>query len=164
MRRGRGRSRKGGRRGNGKGRRGKKGRCKEEREGESESGSEERERGRRRARERGREAGEERKRGKKEDGKSRRGRGCIFDLNFYKLLSKFSHFLSPDECIFDLNFCELTNEPNNDDFDWSLGRGTERTNTGPTKDQSSFLSNGVTSGWFLFVFRLIGCCFLLLFL
>lgn len=37
MRRGRGRSRKGGRRGNGKGRRGKKGRCKEEREGERRS-------------------------------------------------------------------------------------------------------------------------------
>lgn len=56
-----------------------------------------------------------------------------------------------NECIFDLNFCELTNEPNNDDFDWSLGRGTERTNTGPTKDQSSFLSNGVTSGGYAYI-------------
>ncbi|XP_042868707.1 MAM and LDL-receptor class A domain-containing protein 1-like [Penaeus japonicus] len=56
-----------------------------------------------------------------------------------------------NECTFDFNFCDLTNEPNNDDFDWSLGRGTEKMNTGPTKDQSSFISNGITNGGYAYI-------------
>ncbi|XP_069995993.1 MAM and LDL-receptor class A domain-containing protein 1 [Penaeus vannamei] len=56
-----------------------------------------------------------------------------------------------NECIFDLNFCELTNEPNNDDFDWSLGRGSGKTNTGPTRDQAFYFTDSVTSGGYAFI-------------
>ncbi|XP_042890845.1 MAM and LDL-receptor class A domain-containing protein 1-like [Penaeus japonicus] len=56
-----------------------------------------------------------------------------------------------NECIFDANFCELTNEPNNDDFDWSLGRGSDKINTGPTRDQSSFITNLITGGGYAYI-------------
>ncbi|XP_024085884.1 MAM and LDL-receptor class A domain-containing protein 1-like isoform X4 [Cimex lectularius] len=49
-------------------------------------------------------------------------------------------------CTFEGGFCGWLNEEN-DDFDWSLGRGSRNPSTGPATDRSSFIYGGMEGGY-----------------
>ncbi|XP_046682188.1 MAM and LDL-receptor class A domain-containing protein 1-like [Homalodisca vitripennis] len=49
-------------------------------------------------------------------------------------------------CTFEGGFCGWTNDPN-DDFEWSLGRGSRNPSTGPATDRSSFIYGGMEGGY-----------------
>ncbi|XP_072154876.1 MAM and LDL-receptor class A domain-containing protein 1 isoform X1 [Bemisia tabaci] len=49
-------------------------------------------------------------------------------------------------CTFEGGFCGWTNDEE-DDFDWSLGRGSENPSTGPATDRSSFIYGGIEGGY-----------------
>ncbi|XP_054280218.1 MAM and LDL-receptor class A domain-containing protein 1-like [Macrosteles quadrilineatus] len=49
-------------------------------------------------------------------------------------------------CTFEGGFCGWTNDAN-DDFDWSLGRGSRNPSTGPATDRSSFIYGGMEGGY-----------------
>ncbi|CAH1392773.1 unnamed protein product [Nezara viridula] len=49
-------------------------------------------------------------------------------------------------CTFEGGFCGWINEEN-DDFDWSLGRGSRNPSTGPATDRSSFMYGGMEGGY-----------------
>lgn len=46
-------------------------------------------------------------------------------------------FFVQDECNFDAGFCQFSNDGMEDDFDWSLSRGSIKPGTGPMADQSA---------------------------
>lgn len=50
-------------------------------------------------------------------------------------------------CTFEAGFCTWTNQDENDDFDWKLGRGSQNIFTGPARDFSSFDNNEISGGY-----------------
>ncbi|CAG7819888.1 unnamed protein product [Allacma fusca] len=52
----------------------------------------------------------------------------------------------PGHCNFDGGFCDWTNEQT-DDFDWSLGRGSQNPSTGPIMDRASYTHGGSSGGY-----------------
>ena len=50
-------------------------------------------------------------------------------------------------CTFEGGLCSWTNQEENDDFDWSLGRGSQNIFTGPSRDFSSFGQNEQSGGF-----------------
>ena len=50
-------------------------------------------------------------------------------------------------CTFEAGFCAWTNQDENDDFDWKLGRGSQNIFTGPARDYSSFGNNEISGGY-----------------
>ena len=53
-------------------------------------------------------------------------------------------------CTFEGGMCGWTNEPETDDFDWKLGRGSDNFFTGPARDFYSF-SKEYPLGGFLYI-------------
>ncbi|XP_063218533.1 MAM and LDL-receptor class A domain-containing protein 1-like [Bacillus rossius redtenbacheri] len=49
-------------------------------------------------------------------------------------------------CTFESGFCDWKNDEEND-FDWTLGRGSHNPSTGPATDRSSFMHGGVEGGY-----------------
>ncbi|PNF30522.1 hypothetical protein B7P43_G09951 [Cryptotermes secundus] len=49
-------------------------------------------------------------------------------------------------CTFEGGFCGWTNDEE-DDFDWSLGRGSHNPSTGPATDRTSFMHGGMEGGY-----------------
>ncbi|CAG0907165.1 unnamed protein product, partial [Darwinula stevensoni] len=50
-------------------------------------------------------------------------------------------------CTFDGGFCSWTNEGRDDEFEWSLGRGSENEQTGPRRDRTSAAFGGKSGGY-----------------
>lgn len=54
----------------------------------------------------------------------------------------------PGHCNFDGGFCDWSNERGEeDDFDWSLGRGSQNPSTGPVMDRASYTHGGNSGGY-----------------
>ncbi|XP_021968384.1 MAM and LDL-receptor class A domain-containing protein 1 isoform X2 [Folsomia candida] len=53
----------------------------------------------------------------------------------------------PGHCNFDGGFCDWTNEREDDDFDWKLGRGSQNPSTGPVMDRASYTHGGNSGGY-----------------
>lgn len=51
-----------------------------------------------------------------------------------------------DDCMFDLDLCSWTNSDSSDNFDWKIGRSSEKRGTGPSRDQASSLNTRITTG------------------
>ncbi|KAK7078781.1 hypothetical protein SK128_007518 [Halocaridina rubra] len=56
-----------------------------------------------------------------------------------------------NDCMFDTTFCTWENEKFEDDFDWSLGRGSAKRGTGPASDQASSLNYQILTGGYTFI-------------
>ncbi|CAL8109886.1 unnamed protein product [Orchesella dallaii] len=73
---------------------------------------------------------------------SRRYRGFIaIDDVMFKTADQ-----CPGHCTFDGGLCDWTNEQQ-DDFDWTLGRGSQNPATGPIMDRASYTHGGSSGGY-----------------
>ncbi|XP_069951989.1 MAM and LDL-receptor class A domain-containing protein 1 isoform X3 [Cherax quadricarinatus] len=55
------------------------------------------------------------------------------------------------DCMFDLDLCSWSNSETTDDFDWKIGRSSEKRGTGPSRDQASSLITRITTGGYAYV-------------
>nr|XP_045595352.1 MAM and LDL-receptor class A domain-containing protein 1-like [Procambarus clarkii] len=56
-----------------------------------------------------------------------------------------------NDCMFDLDLCSWTNSDSSDNFDWKIGRSSEKRGTGPSRDQASSLNTRITTGGYAYV-------------
>ncbi|KAJ6225385.1 hypothetical protein RDWZM_003930 [Blomia tropicalis] len=78
--------------------------------------------------------------------RSFRGYIAIDDVQF-KQMDETAEEACKGFCTFEAGFCQWTNQDENDDFDWKLGRGSQNIFTGPARDYSSFDNNEISGGY-----------------
>ncbi|KAF7496233.1 MAM and LDL-receptor class A domain-containing protein 1 [Sarcoptes scabiei] len=82
--------------------------------------------------------------------RSFRGYIAIDDIEFKqiepKILNKEVESCK-GHCTFEAGLCAWSNQDDDDDFDWKVGRGSQNLFTGPTRDFSSFGNNEISGGY-----------------
>lgn len=80
-----------------------------------------------------------------------RGYIAFDDIEFKQLLPKKNKKEEEESCkghcTFEASLCSWSNQDEDDDFDWLIGRGSQNIFTGPSRDFSSFDNNEISGGY-----------------